>query len=111
MNEATGASGPPDGVKEEDITVKARDGFDIPVRIYKPRTRPASGSPLIVLYHGGGYCLGDLSNEELNSRNFTKAFGAVCINVDYRLAPEHKFPTAVDDSWDVLQWVCSSCLA
>jgi acetyl esterase/lipase len=105
MNEAAGPPGTPEGIEEEDITVMARDGYKIPVRIYKPTSPPAGGSPLIVLYHGGGFCLGDLSNEELNSRNCTKAYGAVCINVDYRLAPEYKFPVALEDSWDVLAWV------
>jgi hypothetical protein len=110
MNEVAGPLRPPEGIVEEDTTVVARDGYEIPVRLYKPKT-PMDGSPLIVIYHGGGFCLGDLSNEELNSRNFAKAFGAVCINVDYRLAPENKFPAAVNDSWDVLRWVRPHYLA
>lgn len=106
MNEASGAApGVPEGVVEEDITVLGRGGIKIPVRTYKPKSPPTSGSPLIVLYHGGGYCLGDLSNEEMNCRDFCKKFGAVCLNVDYRLGPEHKFPAAIDDSYDVLEWV------
>jgi len=109
MNEASGITPvAPNDINEEDIVVTARDGFKIPVRTYTPKTQPTSGSPLVVLYHGGGFCLGDLSSEELNSRNFCREFGAVCLNVDYRLAPEHKFPAAVDDSWDVLEWVRKS---
>ena len=108
MNEASGAQpGTPQDIAEEDFGVSARDGYEIPVRSYKPKDPPSSGSPLIVLYHGGGYCLGDLSNEEMNCRNFCREFGAVCLNVDYRLGPEHKFPAAVNDSWDVIQWVWS----
>ncbi|KIW03885.1 uncharacterized protein PV09_05178 [Verruconis gallopava] len=101
---AAGLVETPLDIKEEDITVTARDGYLIPVRTYKPKDPPEGGSPLIVLYHGGGFCLGDLQNEELNCRNFVKDLGAVCVNVDYRLAPEYKFPTALNDSWDVLQW-------
>lgn len=58
-----------------------------------------------MVLHGGGFCLGGLENEELNCRNFAEKLGAVCVNVDYRLAPEHPFPAAVDDSWDALKWV------
>jgi acetyl esterase/lipase len=107
MNEASGVTPTaPEHIVEQDITIPARDGFEIPVRIYKPKSPPASGSPLIVFYHGGGFCLGDLSSEELNCRNFCTEFGAVCVNVDYRLGPEYKFPIAIYDSWDVLEWVC-----
>jgi acetyl esterase/lipase len=101
-----GQAGTPEGVLEDDTTVTARDGYAIPIRTYKPKNATPSGSPLIVLYHGGGFCLGDLNNEEMNCRSFCKRFGAVCVDVDYRLGPEHKFPTAIYDSWDVLQWVC-----
>ena len=57
------------------------------------------------MLHGGGWCLGGLENEELNCRNFAQQLGCVCLNVDYRLAPEHPFPAAVNDSWDALKWV------
>jgi acetyl esterase/lipase len=106
MNEASGTTpGTPDDIIEEDFHVTGRDGYKILVRLHKPKGPPPSGSPLIVVYHGGGYCLGDLSNEEINCRNFAREFGAVCLNVDYRLGPEHKFPAAIEDSWDVLKWV------
>ena len=106
MNEASGiAPGTLTDIQEEDFTVTAKDGFRIPVRTYKPKNNSATGGPLIVLYHGGGFCLGDLSSEELNCRNFCREFGAVCVNVEYRLGPEYKFPTAIHDSWDVLEWV------
>lgn len=103
MNKAQG--GGMEDVKEEDITVSARDGYPIPVRIYKPTPPPASGSPLVVFYHGGGFALGGLENEELNCRNFAQKLGCTCVNVDYRLAPEHPFPAAAEDSWDATKWV------
>ena len=106
MNEANGVlPGPIPGVDEGDITVTARDGYKIPVRTYRPTSPLTSGSPLVVVYHGGGFCLGDLSFEEMNCREFSKSLGAVCLNVDYRLAPENKFPACVDDAWDALEWV------
>lgn len=97
------------GVVQEDTTAPARDGYKIPVRIYRPEKSPAGGSPLIVFYHGGGFALGDLELEELNCRNFTREFGAVVVNVDYRLAPEYPFPTPINDSWDACKWVRHLC--
>jgi acetyl esterase/lipase len=103
MTAAQGA--PPSNLTEGDMTVTARDGYKIPVRVYRPTSPPAEGSSLVVLLHGGGFCLGDLSGEEMNSRLFTSELGAVCVNVDYRLAPEHPFPVPMHDSWDALEWV------
>jgi acetyl esterase/lipase len=92
-------------VIEEDITIPARDGYSIAARIYTPESPPAEGSPLLMMLHGGGFCLGGLENEELNCRNFAQQLGCVCVNVDYRLAPEHPFPIPVHDCWDALKWV------
>jgi len=93
------------GVREEDMVVPARDGHQIPIRVYKPETPPDGGNPLIIFYHGGGFCLGGLETEEMNCRLFTKKFGAVCVNVDYRQAPEHPFPIPINDCWDAFKWV------
>jgi acetyl esterase/lipase len=93
------------GLIENDITVTARDGYEVPVRIHCPETPPADGSPLVIIFHGGGFCLGNLDAELVNCRNIAKAHGATVVNVDYRLAPEHPFPAAPNDSWDVLKWV------
>lgn len=57
------------------------------------------------MLHGGGWCLGDLDNEALLCRKWCEEFGGVSFNVDYRLAPEHKFPTGVEDAYDALLWV------
>jgi hypothetical protein len=94
-----------DNLTIANITVPARDGYAIPVRTYRPNNPPASGSPLVVFIHGGGFCLGDLDTEELNCRLFAAELGCVCVNPAYRLAPEHPFPAAVLDCWDVLKWV------
>jgi acetyl esterase/lipase len=84
-------------------TVRARDGYDIPIRTYRPAASGESG-PLIVSIHGGGMCLGSLTDEEGHCRLFVKTFGASCVNIDYRLAPEMKQPTQVYDCWDVITW-------
>ena len=62
------------------------DGQAIRVRIYSPKQAPPDGSPLILMYHEGGWRMGDLTDEDLNCRMFCRDLGAVCINVEYRLA-------------------------
>jgi acetyl esterase/lipase len=70
-------------------------GDSITIRIYTPKQRPAGGSPVLVMYHGGGYCLGGLDNEALLCRKWAAEFGGVGVNVEYRLAPENLFPVGV----------------
>ncbi|KAH9869547.1 hypothetical protein IAQ61_006754 [Plenodomus lingam] len=95
----------PDVVKETMHTVPMRDGATINVRVYQPVAGPPEGgSPLIMMFHEGGWSMGDLTDEDMNCRMFTRDLGAVCVNVEYRLAPEHKFPVGVNDCWDALKW-------
>ncbi|KAK1496377.1 hypothetical protein CCUS01_02723 [Colletotrichum cuscutae] len=98
----------PEQVREDDRKVTMRDGHEIAIRVYAPVKAPSGGSPLIVMYHEGGWCMGDLSDEEVNCRLFSRDLGAVCINVEYRLAPEFPFPTGINDSWDTLQWAAEN---
>jgi acetyl esterase/lipase len=75
----------PDSVTEYLQEIPTRDGATIRVRVYQPVSGPPErGSPLIMMYHEGGWSMGDLSDEELNCRMFTKELGAVCVNVEYR---------------------------
>jgi len=60
------------------------------------------------MFHGGGFCLGGIEGEELNCRLFTEKLGCICANVDYRLAPEYRFPVSVNDSWDALKWAAAN---
>lgn len=89
--------GPPEEVaKVEDRTVPGPAGA-IPVRVYTP-----SGSgpfPALVYYHGGGWVIGDLEVVDPVCRSLTNAANCVVVSVDYRLAPEHKFPAAADDCY------------
>ncbi len=70
----------------------------IPTRLYVPVeiSRPA---PLVVYYHGGGHVIGDLDTHDQPCRFFAREAGALVLAVDYRLAPEHRFPAAVDDAF------------
>lgn len=71
-------------------------------RVYRPR---AAGPHALVLYfHGGGYVLGDLDGYDSVCRQLCEDSGAVVASIDYRLAPEHPFPAAIDDAWAALQW-------
>ena len=88
--------GPIPEVSEEDRRIPVRDGSDVTIRIYKPVTKKEGGSPLIVMFHEGGWGMGDLSDEEVNCRLFTRDLGAVCVNIEYRLAPEHPYPTWIN---------------
>lgn len=75
---------------------------EIPVRIYEP---DADGPrPTVVVYHGGGFVLGDLETHDPFCRHLTNAAEAVVVSVDYRLAPEHPFPAGVEDAYAAAQW-------
>ena len=87
----------------EDRTVPT-NGAEIPVRIYRPDDARAA-KPAFIWFHGGGWVIGSLDGADFGCRMMANASGCVVISVDYRLAPEHKFPTAVDDCMGVTQWI------
>ncbi|MFI1968382.1 esterase [Streptomyces cinnamoneus] len=82
----------------EDRTVPADP--DVPVRVYRPRQ--AQGA--VVWLHGGGYVMGDLDTEHPWAARIADSSGAVVISVGYRVAPEDRFPAALDDAYAVLAW-------
>jgi acetyl esterase len=82
----------------EDTTVA--DG--IPARIYRPSAE--GPRPTIVYFHGGGFVIGDLDTHEGVCRLLCRDVDAVVVSVGYRLAPEHRFPAAVEDAWAATQW-------
>jgi acetyl esterase/lipase len=78
----------------------------IPLRLYRPAgVSDATPLPAYVYFHGGGWVIGDLETHDVLCRQLTAASGASVISVDYRLAPEHKFPAAADDAWAATRWV------
>jgi acetyl esterase len=86
----------------EDCTIPGPAG-EIPVRIYRPAGD--APKPVIVYYHGGGWVIGGLDTHDGTCRLLATSVDAVVVSVDYRLAPEHVFPAAVDDAFTALQWV------
>jgi acetyl esterase len=78
----------------------------IPLRVYRPAgVADSTRLPAYVYFHGGGWVIGDLETHDVLCRQLTAASGASVISVDYRLAPEHKFPAAADDAWAATRWV------
>ena len=77
-------------------------GGDMRIRIYEPEGEPPH--PLIVLFHGGGWVIGDLDTEDTTCRGLCRRAGAIVVSVDYRLAPETHFPGAVDDCYAATVW-------
>lgn len=88
--------------KTEDRRVPGYGGW-IPIRIYVPEA--AQTLPVLVYYHGGGWVLGDLGTHDGITTAIAKAAGCIVVSVAYRLAPEHKFPAAVDDAYAAARWV------
>lgn len=76
----------------------------IPVRVYRPPV-DASALPVVVFVHGGGWSVGDLDTYDGAARLHAVGGAAVVVSVDYRLAPEHPYPAAVEDTWAAMQWV------
>ena len=75
---------------------------DIPIRIYRPDTEDTHS--LIMLFHGGGWVVGDLDTEDSTSRGLVNRVNAVLVSVDYRLAPETRFPGATEDCYAATVW-------
>jgi len=79
---------------------------DLPVRLYRPDT--PGPYPTIVFFHGGGFVLGSIGTHDWLCRQLTRETGAVVVSVDYRLAPEHPFPAAVEDAYAATQWAADN---
>ncbi len=78
---------------------------DILVRVYRPEPIGGPALPVVVFFHGGGWTICDLDTHDGTCRAMANGVGAVVVSVDYRLAPEHKFPAAAEDAYAATQWV------
>lgn len=85
----------------QDRKIKTLNG-DVPIRIYTPAGD--GPHPILVFFHGGGWVIGDLDTHDATCRVLTNAVNCITISVDYRLAPEHKFPAAPEDCYEATKW-------
>jgi acetyl esterase len=83
----------------------ARPGGDISLRIYRAGADRNTPTPVLVFFHGGGLVAGGLDTHDSMCRSLANSSGAAVISVDYRLAPEHKFPAALDDARFAVDWI------
>lgn len=92
----------------EHFVVAARDGHELPVRLYLPRAASAQALlPTLLYLHGGGFVVGSIATHDSLCRNLCHLAHCAVLSLDYRLAPEYRFPTAFEDAWDALRWVQS----
>ncbi len=96
----------PPAVVVKDLSFKGPAGDTLNVKVYSP---PGAGEgktlPVVVFFHGGGFVLDNAAGSEASARAIAGPSGAIVVTPDYRLAPEHKFPAAQDDSLAAYKWV------
>ncbi|KAJ6821186.1 gibberellin receptor GID1L2 [Iris pallida] len=97
----------PDGVATSDHVVDP--ARDLSVRYFSPADRPGPPLPVVVYFHGGGFVSGSARSPAFDAfcRRLCRALPAHVLSVEYRLAPEHRFPAPLDDGADVLRWLDS----
>jgi acetyl esterase len=94
-------------LRVEDRVVDSASG-PVPIRLYwPPESDTDAPPPVVMFFHGGGWVVGDLDSYDGDARRHAVGAGAVVVSVDYRLAPEHPYPAAVDDAWAATQWVAA----
>jgi acetyl esterase len=100
---------PPELKSVEPLAIPSPAG-PIAARVYTPmKLRQANGlSPCLVFFHGGGWVIGDLDTHDVVCRKLADEGQLIVISVDYRLAPEHKFPAAVDDAIAATRWIAAN---
>lgn len=100
---------PPKIASVDPLSVPGPAGV-IPARVYKPLTlRQSDGlSPCLVFFHGGGWVIGNLDSHDVVCRTLADEGQLIVISVDYRLAPEHQFPAAVDDAIAATAWISAN---
>jgi acetyl esterase len=99
----------PDLQSAEALAIPAPHGT-IPARIYTPKTLRKKGglAPCLVFFHGGGWVIGNIETHDAVCRMLAHEGELIVISVDYRLAPEHRFPAAVDDAINSTKWISAN---
>jgi len=86
----------------QDVTLPGADGSALPARLYAPSH---ARLPVLLYLHGGGFVIGGLETHDSLCRQLAQRSGGAVLALDYRLAPEHRFPTAVEDAWAAMRWL------
>lgn len=101
----------PELARVQDLHIPRRDGSPMRARLYATQAAsPSAGVgaallPVLLYFHGGGFVVGSIDTHDAVCRRLCQASGCAVVSLDYRLAPEHKFPAAFDDCWDALLWL------
>lgn len=94
---------PPPVDRVQALQIPTRDGHAMPARLYALHS--AQTLPVLLYFHGGGFTIGGLDTHDVLCRQLSLLGQCAVVSLDYRLAPEHRFPTAVHDAWDALLWL------
>jgi acetyl esterase len=94
------------GEPEPVFAVDDHDAAGVPVRVYRPS--PDVGLPVIVYVHGGGWTIGHVEQFDPILRQLANATDAIVVAPEYRLAPEHPFPAALEDCWHTVRWAATN---
>jgi acetyl esterase len=86
----------------EDVVIPARDGAPLAARVYAPSR---GALPVLLYFHGGGFTVGSIATHDTLCRVLASQAHCAVVSLDYRLAPAHRFPTAVHDAWDAVQFL------
>jgi acetyl esterase len=90
--------------RAEDLTVPGDGGHAVPIRVLVP---PQGARGVVVYLHGGGWVIGAIPEFDTMARKLAERTSCAVVLVDYRLAPEHRYPAAVDDSYAALEWTAA----
>jgi acetyl esterase/lipase len=96
---------------QEFLIASSGQGVQMAIRVYTPLTETGGPKPAVVFFHGGAFILGDLESEHPRCLRYAADAGCVVVSVDYRLAPEHPFPTGVEDCYSALTWAADHAAA
>ncbi len=94
-------------VMVQNIRIPGQDGYVMDARLYRPAGADEPLSALLMC-HGGAFCLGDLDTEDFRCRRYARDAGCAVLNIDYRLAPEHRFPVPFEDCYAALVWLAAN---
>ena len=93
-------------VDESEIVVKSKfDDYEIPVTVYKPNNVDVNGAPVTIFFHGGGWVYGSRKDYELLVTYLAEETKSIWLSVEYRLAPENKYPVPINDALSVTEWI------